>query len=311
MRRHRKPASLLAAAAAVSLAIVGCAEDTDDEPGNGDTAPTNGAGQEITIGIFEGWDEGIAASYLMGYVFEDAGYTVNYEYADVVFVYEGVAAGDYDISFDSWLPNTHADYWEQLGDSLEDLGVWYEDAVLAIAVNEDSPAQSLADLPDYADVYGNRVVGIESGSGLNRLTRESVFPTYELEAAGYEFVESSTAAMLEELDAAISAGEDVAVTLWHPHWAYAAYPIRDLEDPEDALAGGNEEINTFARPGFTEDFPEIAEWVGNFYLSPEQIIEIEDIMVVQDNREDPAGSIQTWLEANPDWIDNLKAGTLR
>ncbi len=310
MRRHRKPASLLAAAAAVSLALVGCAEDTD-EPENGETAPAEGGGQEITIGIFEGWDEGIAASYLMGHVFEDAGYTVNYEYADVVFVYEGVAAGDYDISFDSWLPNTHADYWEQLGDSLENLGVWYEDAVLAIAVNEDSPAQSLADLPDYVDVYGGRVVGIESGSGLNRLTRESVFPTYELEDAGFEFVESSTAAMLEELDAAISAGEDVAVTLWHPHWAYAAYPLRDLEDPEGALAGGNEEINTFGRPGFSEDFPEIAEWVGNFYLSPEQVTEIEDIMVVQDNREDPAGSIQKWLDENPDWIDNLKAGTLR
>ena len=93
MRRHRKSASLLAAAAAVSLAIVGCAEGTDDEPGNGETTPADDAGQEITIGIFEGWDEGIAASYLMGHVFEDAGYAVNYEYADVVFVYEGVAGG--------------------------------------------------------------------------------------------------------------------------------------------------------------------------------------------------------------------------
>src|SRR5690606_33574366 len=117
MRRHGKPASLLAATAAVSLAVVGCAEETED-PGDGGTPTDGGAGQEITIGVFEGWDEGIAASYLMGHVFEDAGYTVNYEFADVVFVYEGVAAGDFDISFDSWLPNTHADYWEELGDSL-------------------------------------------------------------------------------------------------------------------------------------------------------------------------------------------------
>jgi glycine betaine/proline transport system substrate-binding protein len=294
---------------ATALVLAACAEEDGDGPTGDGGGPL--AGQEITIGVFEGWDEGMVASYLMGHVFEDAGATVNYEFGDVVVVYQGVAEGTYDVAFDAWLPNTHADYWDELGDRLENLGTWFDDAVLSIAVNEDSPAQSIADLTDHVDTYGGRIVGIEAGSGLNRLTRESVIPTYGLEDAGYEFLESSTAAMLTELETAIDAGENIVVTLWHPHWAYAAFPIRDLADPEDALAGGDEHIDSFGRPGFTEEFPEAAEWIGNFHLTQEQVTELEDIMVVQDNREDPAGSVQQWLDANPEWIDQLKAGELR
>ncbi len=36
-------------------------------------------------------------------------------------VYTGVTGGDFDVNFDMWLPTTHADYWEQYGDELEDL----------------------------------------------------------------------------------------------------------------------------------------------------------------------------------------------
>lgn len=308
IRNSKKAKGLFAGTAATALLLAACGDDSDDGGGDGDGAL---AGQEINIGIFEGWDEGIAASYLMGNVFESEGATVNYEYGDVNVVYQGVAQGQYNVSFDSWLPNTHADYWDELGDDLEDLGVWYEDAVLAIAVNEDSPAQSLADLPDEVDTYGEQIVGIEAGSGLNRLTRDEVIPTYGLEDAGYEFLESSTSSMLTELEAALDEGEDIVVTLWHPHWAYAAYDIRDLEDPEDALAGGAEEINSFGTAGFSEEYPQAAEYIGNFHLTEDQLLEIEDIMVVQDEREDPAASIQTWLDENPDWIDDLKAGELQ
>lgn len=312
MRNRKKSTGLLAGAAATALLLAACADDdgNGEEPGNGDG---NGAlaGEEITIGMFEGWDEGVVASYLMGHVFEEEGATVNYESADVVVVYQGVAEGTYDIALDAWLPNTHADYWEELGDQLEDLGTWFDEATLNIAVNEDSPAQTLADLPANADAYGNRIVGIEAGSGLNRLTRDEVFPTYGLEEAGYDFLESSTTSMLTELEAALDADEDIVVTLWHPHWAYAAFPIRDLEDPEDALAGGNEEIKSFGRPGFSEELPQATEWIGNFFLTGEQVTEIEDIMVVQDDREDPAASVQEWLDSNPDWVDQLKAGELR
>ncbi|MPZ26001.1 MAG: glycine/betaine ABC transporter substrate-binding protein [Micromonosporaceae bacterium] len=304
-RNLSRSARLVAGAAAAALVLAACGSDDGDggdggDPGgNGDSAL---AGQEITIGVFNGWDEGIAASYLWGHIFEQEGATVTYEFGDPVFVFEGVANGNYDISFDAWLPSTHEDYWAQYGDQIEDLGAWFTEAPLTIAVNEDAPITSLTELADNADAFGNRLVGIEPGAGLTRITKDEVIPTYGLE--GMEFLESSTQAMLSELQNATDAGDDVVVTLWRPHWAYAAYPIRDLEDPEGAL-GDPEKIHSFGRSGFAADFPEAAEWLQNFTLTSDQLLAIEDIMVVQNaasSDQEYADSIDQWVEANPDFV---------
>jgi glycine betaine/proline transport system substrate-binding protein len=308
IRNYKKPATILAATAAV-LAVTACADDGGDgsEPGNGGDSV---AGETITIAVFTGWDEGIVASFLWGHLLEEEGATVEYTFQDPGPTFAGVAQGDADIAFDAWLPETHADYWAEYGDTLEDLGAWYADAPLTIAVNEDAPIRSLTELAENADVFGNRIVGIEPGAGLTRITRDEVVPTYGLEEM--EFVPSSTSAMLQELDSAISAGDNIVVTLWQPHWAYAAYSIRNLEDPEGALGAG-EEIHSFARPGFSEDFPEVTGWVENFTLTEQQLLEIEDIMVVQNQastNEEYADSIDEWIAANPDYVDQLKSGEL-
>ena len=133
-------------------------------------------------------------------------------------------------AFDAWLPSTHGDYWAEHGDQLEDLGAWYDDAPLTIAVNEDAPIQSLAELADNADQFDNRIVAIEAGSGLNRITQESVIPTYGLE--DMDFIESSTPAMLAELQGAIDRGENIVVTLWQP-----ALGLRRLPDPQPGGPG--------------------------------------------------------------------------
>jgi glycine betaine/proline transport system substrate-binding protein len=307
MRISRKSAGLLATAAVTALALTACATDENGEPGTPGDGDGALAGQTITIGVFEGWEEGIAASYLWGHILAEEGAEVNYQFADPAFVYEGVAGGDYDVSFDAWLPATHEDYWAEHGADMEDLGTWFDDAPLTIAVNEDAPIQSLADLADASDQFGNRIVGIEEGAGLTRITRDQVIPTYGLD--GMEFLPSSTPAMLTELQAATDAGENIVVTLWRPHWAYDAFPIRDLEDPENAL-GDPEEIHAFARTGFSDDYPEVTEWISNFWLTDDELHSLENIMFFENEGEQNEESVQQWLDENPDYIDRLKAGEL-
>lgn len=325
MRNRTRPLSLVAGLASAALVLAACGDDngddTTDDTGDEtseDSADDEGMdgssleGETINVAVFEGWDEGIVASFLMGNVYESEGAEVTYQFADVAPVFTGVADGQFDIAFDAWLPSTHEDYWDQHGDDLEDLGAWYDEAPLTIAVNEDAPISSLDELADNADAFGNRVVGIEPGSGLNRITREEVFPGYGLDEAGIEFVESSTAGMLGELQSAIENDEDIVVTLWQPHWAYAAFPIRNLEDPE-GLLGEPEEIHSFARAGFSEDLPAAADLASNFRLTEEQLTDLEDIMVVQheaSSDEEYAAAIQEWVDANPDWVEQLKAGEL-
>ncbi|MBK5250861.1 MAG: glycine betaine ABC transporter substrate-binding protein, partial [Actinomycetales bacterium] len=185
---------------------------------------------------------------------------------------------------------------------VEDLGAWNTEAALTIAVNEDAPIDSLDELAENADLFGNRLVGIEAGAGLTATTQDAVIPTYGLE--GMEYLISSTPAMLAELETATEAGENIAVTLWRPHWAYDAYPIKDLEDPEGTL-GEVEEIRTMARLGFTEEYPDVAEWIGNFEMSGEDLHALENIMFNEMSGEDNDAAIDQWVEENPDFIAGI------
>ncbi|GAB3045418.1 glycine betaine ABC transporter substrate-binding protein [Sediminivirga luteola] len=283
----------------------------DCTPGatSADATELDPAGGDLTIGAFTGWDESYATAHLLKAVLEEDGYSVTIDSYEAGPGYTGLAEGDIDLLTDTWLPLTHADYIEQFGDDIEAQGCWYDNAVLTFAVNEDSPAQSIADLPDLADEYGNRIVGIEPGAGLTQITQEEVIPTYGLE--DYEFITSSTPAMLAELDSAVESGENILVTLWRPHWAYDAWPVRDLEDPEGAL-GETEVIWNFSRGGFTEDDPYAAQLLNNLVLDDDQLASLQNLMMSDEHYggEDHDAAVAEWLEDNPEYADQLRAGEL-
>ncbi len=302
MRRGLATVSALA----LGLTLAACSTDDADDTNTGGDGGSSAQAEDknVRIAIHNGWDEGIAVSYLFKNILESEGYTVETDNLDPGVVYTSLSAGDHDVNFDMWLPITHEDYLEKFGDDLEQLGVWYDQAKLTIVVNEDSPAQSLADLNDHADVYGSRIVGIEAGAGLTRLTQDEAIPTYGLE--DWDFVISSTPAMLAELKGATDAGDDLVATLWRPHWAYDEFPVRDLEDPENAM-GDAEEIHTVGRLGFGEDFPEVADWIEAFELNDDQLFSLENIMFNENEGNKNEESVEEWLEANPDFVDELKA----
>lgn len=182
MTRSRTPRTALAAVTTAALALGLGACSSDDASTSGSTGSDD---KKISIGVHAGWDEGIAVSHLFKAMLEDDGYTVDEETADPGVVYTGLAGGSYDLNFDMWLPATHADYLKKYGDDLEQLGVWYDDARLTIAVNEDAPITSLAELGDAAEQFGDRLVGIEAGAGLTRITQDEVVPTYGLDSMDF------------------------------------------------------------------------------------------------------------------------------
>lgn len=290
-----KKALALASTLAMSAALAACSDDSS----NGESGESAGS---ITIGIPSGWDEGVVVSHMMANALEDQGYTVKLTDADIGVIFTSIASGDMDLLFDGWLPLTHGDYLEQYGDDMEDLGVWYDDAKLTIAVNSDAPIESLDELADNADVFNNEIIGIDAGAGLTQTTENAVIPGYGLEDMNFKI--SSTAAMLAALDSAMAAGDDIVVTLWTPHWAYGAYDIRDLEDPEGTL-GGAESIHTFGRDGFSEDYPEIAEMISNFELSDEELSDVENY-VLNENADKPVDQmVGEWLDDNSEVRDRM------
>ena len=302
---HKRFIRATAVAAVGALALAGCSTGgSEAEAPEGDAASTTDQ-TDLTIGVFNGWPEGEAVSYLWEAILEEEGYDVELEYADAGPVFAGVAGADYDVTLDGWLPMTHADYLEQFGDDLVDLGAWNEDAVLTLAVNEDAPITSIAELAENADAFGNRIVGIEPGAGLTGATQDSVIPTYGLE--GMEFQTSSTPAMLAELSSALDEGENVVVTLWRPHWAYDEFAIRDLADPEGTL-GAAEGIHSIARTGFEEDYPQLTQWLQAFEMDSELLFSLENAMFNSDaSADDYEEVVATWITENQEWVDSLTA----
>ena len=297
--KKRPLLSVLALGTAAALALTGCAGAGDDDNGGGDAAPS----KDLTIGVFNGWPEGEAVSYVWKQALEDQGYNVTLEYADAGPVFAGVANGDYDFALDGWLPLTHADYFKKYGDKIIDLGSWNDDAKLTIAVNADAPIDSLEDLAANADAFGGRIIGIEPGAGLTQATEDNVIPTYGLE--GMDFITSSTPAMLAELSKALKSGDNIAVTLWRPHWAYNAFDIRDLDDPKGTL-GDAESIHTFTRTGFADDFPEVNTWLKGFTMDSELLFALEDAMYNHDDEvTDYTDIVTTWMSENQAWVDGL------
>ena len=67
----------------------------------------NGDKKDVTIAVFNGWDEGIAASELWKVILDEKGYDVKLQSADVAPVFSGLSTGDYDLTLDTWLPVTH------------------------------------------------------------------------------------------------------------------------------------------------------------------------------------------------------------
>ncbi len=293
--------SLAAFSAAALLTLSGCAGGAG-EPSAG---PGNGDKKDVTIAVFNGWDEGIAASELWKAVLEDKGYNVKLEYAAPAPVYSGLSTGDYDVTLDTWLPVTHKSYIDKYGADMEDLGSWNDEAKLTIAVNKDAPVDSLEDLAAKSDEFGGRLVGIEPGAGLTEATTTKVIPQYGLEDMDY--LTSSTPAMLSELKAASAAGENIAVTLWRPHWAYDAFPLKDLADPKGAL-GQAEGIHSYASKSFTTDFPVLSGWLKNFRMDPEKLFSLENAMFNGAKTDDYAPAVEQWMAENKDYVSTLTQG---
>ncbi len=253
----------------------------------------SGGDKSLTIGYIN-WDEDVAVSNLSKILLEEElGYEVELQLLDVGPLFEGVASGDLDAFQDVWLPTTHETYWNEFKDQVVDLGQWYEgEASLGIAVPEYAEAQTIGDLAKYRDEFGGRIVGIEPGSGIMGVAKEEAIPAYGLE--DYEVVDSSTPAMLGQVESSLENEEPIAFTAWKPHWMFTAYDIRYLEDPKGAM-GSAEKLSAIARKGLEEDSPEAFEFLDNLTLTEEQLGELE--LEIKE-AEDPEKGTRAWLEEN-------------
>jgi len=296
--RSLRLGSVVLAVVALLATVAGCATGNSEQGNNGGSA----SGDQLTIGYIN-WDEDVAVTHLWQKVLQDKGYNVRIQQvSDAGPTFVGLDKGDLDLFFDAWLPATHKTYWDKYGKDLTDISTWYDSAPLTIAVPKYvHDVNSMADLKAHAGEFGHTIVGIEPGAGLTRVTKTSMMPKYGL--GDWTLKTSSTPAMLATLKKDIAEKKPVVVTLWRPHWAYSAFPIKDLQDPKGAM-GKPDSIHAVGSGSFADDHPKVAAMVRKFRMDDQQLGTLEESVLVK-HKDDPAKGVEEWLKANPDFEKSL------
>ena len=295
MKAYRRRLPILLLVLAVVASTAGCS-------GLGAVS----GGKELTLGYIE-WDENVAVSSLTKVLLEEElGYTVELQRTNVAVVkqvFGGVAEGDLDAFQDVWMPNQRA-YLSEVEGNVEHLDPWFEgQTAQGIAVPYYMDVRSLSEL-DRAGT--DMIIGIEPGSAVQPQIEDKVIPGYDLDM---KLVESSTPAMLSELEKAYEMRQPIVFFGWSPHWMNARYDFRYLEDPKDLQGKFNDpaKISSIVNEDLSDDDPVAYAFLKAISLDEEQINQLEaDI----NEAGDPDEGVKVWLEKNRDvvkpWVDTAK-----
>ncbi|MBN2069683.1 MAG: glycine betaine ABC transporter substrate-binding protein [Opitutales bacterium] len=275
-------------AAALLLAACGAPEDS-------------AADKQIKI-AYPNWAEGIAMTQLVDHLLDDMGYDVELTMADPGLIYASLAEGSQDVLLDAWLPITHESYMTQYGNNLDDLGTTFEGARIGLVVPSYVDIQSIEELPAHVTEFEGQIIGIGQGAGIMKKTTLALT---EYKLGDYELIPSSGPAMTTALDEAIEDNKAIVVTGWQPHWKFARYDLKFLEDPK-GVYGQAEGIHKITRKGFAKDQPEAAALLSKMKLTGEELGSLMDALRNTKTDAEQSAAVDTWIETHQELINSWK-----
>ncbi len=252
--------------------------------------------KEISIGMVDGWAEGVAMTHVAKEILSQQGYSVNVKKAAVDLVFASLSNGDLDVFMDAWLPITHKEKVAKFGDKLESLGTNFDAAKIGLVVPSYVTINSIEELNANKDKFDGKIIGIEKGAGITAKT-DLAIKDYNLEL---EQMNSSSVAMLSELKKAIMEKRWIAVAGWAPHWKFGVWDLKFLDDPKKVY-GETEHIETYARKGFKEDDKFAANFFSKFHLTNEEMSVLLAKMQEGDNNKDAVA--KQWVADNQEIVN--------
>ncbi len=260
---------------------------------------------DVKIGMVN-WACATASSNVLALVLEEEGYNVELVDTEAGIMYTGLAQGDTHVTTTAWLPFTHASYWDVYGDRLTEVNKNIPGGAKLGLVVPDYTAEelksngnaSIADLKAHEDEFGKEIIGIDAGAGIMEAANDAL-DDYNLD--GWEVVEGSDAAMVAALKAAVDAEEHIVVTLWDPHWVFAAVDgLVYLEDPELSM-GEDEYIATLVNTEWADDAAneDVMAIITAFEWTMD---DINEVMLYQDEHGVVEGA-QMWIDENREKVD--------
>lgn len=250
----------------------------------------------LNIGYVDGWSDSVATTHVAAEVIKQKlGYDVKLMPVATGIMWQGVATGKLDAMLSAWLPVTHGEYWAKNKDKVVDYGPNFKDAKIGLIVPEYVKARSIEDLKG-SDEFKNKIVGIDAGSGVMLKTDEAI-KDYDLK--GYKLQASSGAAMTSELGRAYAKNEPIAVTGWVPHWMFAKWKLRFLDDPK-GVYGAAETVNSIGSKELGKKAPEVVAFLEKFSWNSKD--EIGEVMLAIQEGAKPEAAAKEWVARHPERV---------
>ncbi len=274
------------------------------------------AAEKIVRLAYVEWSETIASTNLVQAVLQEK-MGVQCEIIPVTAdkMWEAVATGQADAMVAAWLPSTHGHYYRQFEDRLVDLGPNLEGTQIGLVVPDitvgrqtaatgqrNAPyitVESIPALKEYARKFQGKIIGIDPEAGIMKKTREAM-KVYGL--TNFRLIEGSEISMAAELSDAIRKQKWIVVTGWIPHWKFARWKLKFLDDPKNVF-GGKEKIHTMVRKGLKEEMPEVYRFLDNFQWSPEELGQLM-IWIQEDDGMFPYDKALRFMRYNPEQIQS-------
>lgn len=274
--------------ATIAFSVVSC---------NSNKKSSDSDAKKVTI-LYPNWAEGVAYTYLAKTALESSGYEIILYNLEPGLIYGELSKDNSkgDVFMDAWLPNTHKDYWNDYGDKLVKLGEAFSNGTTGLVVPAYVDINSIEELNAQKDKFSGEIYGIGSGAGIHANTIKAI------DAYGLDFEQntSSGPAMVAGLEKAIRDKKWIVVTGWKPHFMWAKFDLKYLEDPKEVYPKDACEI--IARRGFEEEKPEAAKFFKNFNLNEDQLYSLLD--AIEKKGEDDGA--KEWYEANKALVDGWK-----
>jgi len=257
--------------------------------------------KKIDIGV-NNWAENIAVANMWKILLEEKNYQVSLQSASKMILYNSVAQGKLDLTFEVWLPTTDSAPYNSIKDHVQLIGPWLKEANLGLAVPDYVNIKSIDELNTQKgkfEWHGRPTIfGIDAGSGIMGLTEKAI-GEYKLD---YNLVSSSETAMLQSLERAMRRKEPIVVTLWKPHWVWAKKDLRYLDDPKKVY-GTTDSIYAIASQSFKAEDPQVEHWLQQWKMDEKSLGELM-ATINENGANTPEKGTKIWIDANRAMIDS-------
>lgn len=250
------------------------------------------AGAKVRLAYVRSWPSGDLTTLIAAQILRrDLGCQVELIRTEAGPMWAAVAGGRADATLTAWLPTTHRVYWERYQHKLVDLGPVTSGTWLGLAVPGYVPLDSIEQLEVHHARFGDRIVGIEAGTGVMINTREAI-KAYGLHDRS--LLTSSTAAMHVQLRRAIARKHWIVITAWKPLGIWARFDLKPLRDPRQVY-GQAGHIDTVIHPALQQQQPRVARLLGQMRVPIE---DVQAMMVELDKGKSPDEVTGSWIAAH-------------